>query len=72
MDEARLLVVVHSNRTKSNSLKLEHRKFQTNMQKNFFTVRVAMHWNRLLREVAESPSMVIFKTHLDGYLCDLL
>ena len=64
--------MVCSNRTRSNGLKLVHRNFCTNMQKNFFTVRVAMHWNRLLREVAESPSMVIFKTHLDGYLCDLL
>ena len=34
MDEARLFLVVCSNRTKSNGLKIEHRKFSTNMQKN--------------------------------------
>ena len=69
MDEARLLVVC-SDRTRS--LKLEQRNFHTHIQKNFFTVRVTEHWNRLPREVVESPSMEIFKTHLDTYLCDLL
>ena len=42
------------------------------MGENFFTVRVTEHWHRLPREVVESPSMKIFKTHLDAYLCDLL
>ena len=69
MDEARLLVV-HSDRTRNNGLKPEHRKFCTNMQKNF-TVRVMEHWNRLPREVVES-SVEIFKTRLDAYLCDVL
>jgi len=40
MDEARLFLVVCSDRTGSNGLKLEHGKFCTNMQKNFFMVRV--------------------------------
>ncbi len=60
----RLISVVNSNRTSSSSLKHEHRKFHTNMQKNFFTVRVMEHWNRLPREVVESPPMEIFKIHL--------
>lgn len=42
------------------------------MKKNFFTVRVPEHWNRLPREVVESPSLNIFKSHLDTYLCNLL
>ena len=42
------------------------------MRKNFFTVRVTKQWNRLPREVVESPSLEIFKTHLDTYLCDLV
>ena len=72
MDEARLFLVVYSNRTRTNGLKLVYRKFHTNMRKNFFMVRVMEHWNRLPRLVVESPSMEILKTRLDAYLCYLL
>jgi len=72
MDEAGIFLAVRSNRTMSNGLKLVHRKFHINMWKNFFMIRVTEHWNRLPREVVESHSMEIFKTHLDTYLCDLL
>jgi len=61
-----------ANRTRNNGLKLECRKFHTSMQKSFVTVRVMEHWNRLPREVVESPSMEILKAHLDTYMCDLL
>jgi len=49
MDEARLFLVVHSNRTRSSGLKLEERKFSSNMQKNFFMVRAMEHWKTLPR-----------------------
>jgi len=42
------------------------------MRKNFFTIRVMEHWNRLPREVVESPSLEIFKTCLDEVLGSLL
>ncbi|KFV81317.1 hypothetical protein N308_13631, partial [Struthio camelus australis] len=48
-----------------NGHKLKHRLFHLNLRKNFFTVRVTEHWNRLRREVVESPSLEIFKAHLD-------
>ncbi|KGL78395.1 hypothetical protein N309_11338, partial [Tinamus guttatus] len=48
-----------------NCCKLKHRKFHLHMRKNFFTVRVSEHWNRLPREAVESPSLEIFQTRLD-------
>jgi len=68
----RLFAVVPRDRTKGNGHKLKQRKFQLNMRKNFFTLRVKQHWPRLSREVVESPSLEIFRTCLDKVLCSLL
>jgi len=69
---ARLFSVVPSSRTRVNGHKLKRKMFQLNMRKNFFTLRVAEHWNRLPRELVDSPSLEIFKTCLDEVLCSLL
>jgi len=71
-DRARLFPVVPSDRTRGNGHKLKQRKFQLKMRKNFFPLRMTEHWPRLPREAVESPSLEIFKTHLDAVLCSRL
>ena len=39
--------------------KVQQRMFHTNMRKNFFTVKVTEHWNKLARDVVEFPLLLI-------------
>jgi len=37
-----------------------------------FTVRVVRHWNRLIRDVVEAPSLEAFKTRLGKDLSNVI
>ena len=61
--------LLFNNRTsRGHSMKIHHQRYNTNLRKNSFTVRIAQLWNSLPTGIVTAPSITSFERRLDGHL----
>ena len=53
--------------TRNNGLKLKGQRFNTDLRKNYFNVRVIHFWNKLPASVVHANTIATFKARLDKY-----
>jgi len=64
--------VVRSVRSSGSGHKLKHGRFPLYRRRHVFTVMMGKHWHRLPREIVESPSLEMLKSHPDAVLSNWL
>ena len=57
----------HCDRRRGNGFKLKTGRFRLDINKKFLTISVVRNWNRLLREVVDTPSLETSKVRLVGF-----
>jgi len=57
---------------RGNGFKLKEGRFRLDVRKEFFTMRVVKHWNRVPREVVDAPSPETFKVRFVRALSNLV
>ena len=53
--------------TRNNGLKLKGQRFNTDLRRNYFNVRVIEVWNKLPASVVQANTIPTFKERLDKY-----
>ena len=68
----RRLFTLSSNQTRSNGWKLDLKRFNTSQCGDFFTYKIASHWNKLPADVVNSVNVNQFKNKLDKVIDTVL
>jgi len=66
------LVLYKGTWTRGKGCQLRQGRFRLDIRKKFFTQRVVTHWNRLPKEVVDTPSLEAFQARLDVALGSLV
>jgi len=72
LEGEQLFTQADSDRTSGNGFKLKEEGFSLDGRRKYFTQRMTIHWNSLLREVVDAPFLEVFKASLDGDLGSLI